>query len=63
MPRFLARPLARVEPYGMLILLLLFVVSYVGMRGGLGFNLLGWLIGRPAQALIGFVLTITGQSQ
>jgi Zn-dependent protease len=63
LPRFLAGPLARVEPYGMLILLLLFVVSYAGVRAGLGFNLLNWLIGLPAQALIGFVLTVTGQAQ
>lgn len=61
LPRFLARPLARVEPYGMLILLLLFVVSYAGMRSGLDFNLLGWLIGAPADALIHLVLRLTGQ--
>ena len=61
LPRFLARPLARVEPYGMLILMLLFVVSYLGVRGGLGFNLLGLLIGVPADALIKFVLQVTGQ--
>ena len=30
LPDFLARPLARLEPYGMLIVLLLFVLSYVG---------------------------------
>ncbi len=60
LPRFLARPLARVEPYGMLILLLLFIVSYAGVRVGLGFNLLGVLIGVPADALYRFVLTITG---
>ncbi|HTT81633.1 MAG TPA: site-2 protease family protein [Stellaceae bacterium] len=60
LPRFLARPLARVEPYGMLILLLLFVVSYAGVRFGLGFNLLGWLIGVPAEALMQFVLHLTG---
>ncbi len=60
LPRVLARPLARVEPYGMLILLLLFVVSYAGVRFGLGFNLLGWLIGVPAYALMQFVLHLTG---
>ena len=60
LPRFLARPLARVEPYGMLILMLLFVVSYVGVRSGLHFNLFGWLIGVPTDALIRFVLAITG---
>src|ERR1700739_2209621 len=39
LPNFLARPLARVEPYGMLILMLLFVVSYIGASSGLGLNL------------------------
>jgi Zn-dependent protease len=61
LPRFLALPLARVEPYGMMILLLLFLVSYVGASSGLGFNLLGWLIGVPADALIRVVLLVTGQ--
>src|SRR6266571_3471967 len=61
LPRFLAFPLARVEPYGMMILLLIFVVSYAGAHSGLGFNLLGWLIGVPADALIQFVLLVTGQ--
>jgi Zn-dependent protease len=59
LPRFLALPLARVEPYGMLILMLLFVVSYVGASSG--FNLLAWLIGVPADALIQMVLKVTGQ--
>ncbi len=45
----------------MLILMGLFIVSYLGARSGLGFNLLGWLIGVPADALIQFVLRITGQ--
>jgi Zn-dependent protease len=59
LPGFLARPLARVEPYGMMILMLLFVVSYVGASSG--YNLLGWLIGAPADALIQLVLQVTGQ--
>ncbi len=50
----------RVEPYGMLILMLIFAVSYAGASSG--FNLLGWLIGVPAEALIQFVLQLTGQS-
>jgi Zn-dependent protease len=61
LPGFLARPLARVEPYGMLILMGLFIVSYLGARSGFGFNLLGWLIGVPADALIRLVLRVTGQ--
>jgi Zn-dependent protease len=63
LPDFLARPLARVEPYGMVILLAIFVVSYIGVKGGFGFNLLGWLIGGPTETLIRFVLAITGQGQ
>lgn len=62
LPASLARPLARLEPYGMLILISLFVVSYIGVRIGLGFSLLGWLIGRPTLALIRLVLAVTGQS-
>ena len=63
LPRFLGAPLARLEPYGMLILMGLFILAYAGADSALGFNLLGWLIGVPAQALIHFVLTITGQAQ
>ena len=63
LPPFLAPPLARVEPYGMLILMLIFAVSYIGVRSGVGFNLLGFLIAGPAEALIRFVLTITGHGQ
>ena len=62
LPRFLAYPLARLEPYGMLILMLIFILSYAGATSFLGFSLLGWLISGPAEALIRFVLTVTGQS-
>jgi Zn-dependent protease len=62
LPRFLGYPLARLEPYGMLILMLIFIVSYAGARSLFGFSLLGVLIGVPADALIRFVLAITGQS-
>jgi Zn-dependent protease len=62
LPRPLALPLARVEPYGMMILMALFFLSYLGTRSGLGFNLLGWLIGVPADLLYRFVLVITGQA-
>jgi len=61
LPRALALPLARIEPYGMLIIMGLFLLTYVSARTGLGFSPLGWLIGMPANALIRFVLAITGQ--
>jgi len=60
LPRPLALPLARLEPYGMMILMGLFLVSYLGPQIGLGFSLFGWLIGGPADALYRLVLTITG---
>ena len=62
LPRPLARPIAQLEPYGMLILMGLFILAYAGLDSVLGFNLLAVLIGIPAQALIQFVLTITGQA-
>jgi len=62
LPRFLAYPLARLEPYGMLILMLIFILSYAGATRFLGFSLLGWLIAGPAEALIRFVLVVTGQT-
>jgi Zn-dependent protease len=63
LPDALAFPLARVERYGMLILLLfLFVIPYVGEQTGRDLNILGWLIGAPTEVLIRFILAITGQS-
>ena len=62
LPDALARPLARLEPYGMVILISMFVLSYFLVRIGAGFSLLGLLIGVPTQMLIHLVLTITGQS-
>ena len=64
LPDALAFPLARVERYGMLILLLfLFVLPYVGEQTGHNLNVLGWLIGAPTEALIRLILAITGQSE
>jgi Zn-dependent protease len=60
LPRPLAMPLARLEPYGMLIIMGLFLLAYVSSRMGLGLNPLGILIGVPANLLIRFVLMITG---
>jgi Zn-dependent protease len=61
LPRFLAWPLARLEPYGMLILMGLFIIGYISARTELGINPLGWLILGPANLLIRFVLAVTGQ--
>jgi Zn-dependent protease len=64
LPDALAFPLAQLERYGILILLLfLFVLPYVGERVGLNLDILSWLIGVPADVLYQFVLTITGHTQ
>jgi Zn-dependent protease len=62
LPRTLALPLARAEPYGIMILLLfLFVLPMIGSQMGIDLNLIGYVIAGPANALINFVLLVTGQ--
>jgi Zn-dependent protease len=64
LPRPLALPLARLERYGIgIVLLLLFVLPWIGGRIGWDLNILGWLVGVPAGALIWLVLAVTGQSE
>jgi Zn-dependent protease len=64
LPDVLAFPLARLERYGIFILLLfLFVLPYIGQQAGFDLDILTWLIGVPADALYQFVLTITGHIQ
>ena len=63
LPTALAMPLARLERYGiMIVLLFLFVLPYIGEQTGFNLNILSRLIGGPTEALIRFVLTITGQN-
>ncbi|MGH7046863.1 MAG: site-2 protease family protein [Stellaceae bacterium] len=62
LPRALASPLARIEPYGIpILLLLLFVLPWIGSRTGFDLNILAYVIGVPTEALIRFVLMLTGQ--
>ena len=62
LPRSLAYPLAQLEPYGIPILLaLLFVLPWIGEQIGVNLNILAYVIGKPMQALINFVLILTGQ--
>ena len=46
----------------LILLLFLFIVPYFGEQTGHNLNIVNWLIGAPAEALIRFVLAITGQS-
>ncbi|HJU16019.1 MAG TPA: site-2 protease family protein [Stellaceae bacterium] len=63
LPRGLAYRLAQLERYGIgVVLLLLFVLPWIGAQIGWDLNILDWAVGVPADALIRFVLMITGQS-
>ncbi|MGH7061471.1 MAG: site-2 protease family protein, partial [Stellaceae bacterium] len=63
LPQPLGLRLARVERFGIPILLLfLFVVPMIGEKAGLDLNILSRLISGPTEMLIRFVLTITGQT-
>lgn len=61
LPGGLARPLARLERAGILIVLgVVFVLPWIGGRLGLDLNVFWWLVGVPANHVIDFILRITG---
>jgi Zn-dependent protease len=61
LPNALARPLARLERYGMLILILLiFVLPYVGQNMGVNLDVMSWLLARPVEYLLHLIGVITG---
>src|SRR5215469_814075 len=63
LPNALALPLARLERYGMLILLgLIFILPLLGAQLGVNLNVLGWLLGRPVDAVIEAILRLTGNA-
>jgi Zn-dependent protease len=61
LPPALGRPLARLERYGLLILIgLLFLLPWLSGRLGHEVNVFVWLIWRPAQALYELITMLTG---
>jgi Zn-dependent protease len=61
LPRPIAYHFARIERYGMLILIvLLFVVPVLGAQFGVHANILGWLLGPPVDILLRIVVTAAG---
>jgi len=61
LPRVLARPLARLERHGLLILIgLLFLLPWLSRSLGYDVNILAWVIWRPVVALFGLVTRLTG---
>ena len=61
LPAPLAVPFARLERYGMLILIgLFFVLPLVGAQLGRDLNVVGWLLRGPVDAVIDAILHLTG---
>lgn len=61
LPDSLARPFARLEPYGMAILLgLIFILPLIGRQVGMDLNVLGWVLGQPVDWLVNLVIRLTG---
>jgi Zn-dependent protease len=61
LPNFLAAPLARLEPYGMMILLtVLLVLPLLGAQMGTDLNIVSRLINGPTEAILRAILWVTG---
>ena len=61
LPDALARPLAGLERHGMLLIVgLLFILPMIGAQFGVNLNLVGWLLRKPVDWVIGIVLRFTG---
>jgi Zn-dependent protease len=63
LPNALALPLARLEPYGMAIMIgLILVLPMLGAQLGTDLNILRWLVSGPAYEVIGLILRLTGNT-
>jgi Zn-dependent protease len=61
LPDVLARPLARLEGYGMMIIIgLIFILPLIGAQLGQNLNVIGWLLGGPVDSIIDAILRLTG---
>jgi Zn-dependent protease len=61
LPDALAIPLARLERWGMLILITaLFILPVIGAQLGINLNIFSWLLSGPVDYLIETILTLTG---
>ena len=63
LPNVLASPLARLEPYGMLILIgLLFILPMLGAQLGADLNIVSHVIASATDSIIGAILRLTGNT-
>ena len=61
LPDFLAKPLARLEPYGMAILMtMLLFLPVLGAQMGVDLNVVSRLITRPMEVILRTILRLTG---
>ncbi len=61
LPRELALPLARLERWGLFIIIgALFILPFIGGRLGMDLNIFKWLIGAPVDYLFGLIAILTG---
>jgi Zn-dependent protease len=61
LPDALAKPLARLERHGMLIMIgLLFILPTIGAQIGINLNVVGWLLRGPVDWTIRTILRLTG---
>ncbi len=61
LPDVLARPLARLEPYGMLILIgIIFILPMAGAQLGIGLDIFHWAVSTPVAWLLPFFRAIAG---
>ncbi|MGQ9371812.1 site-2 protease family protein [Azospirillum sp. A39] len=61
LPDALAFPLARMERYGILVLLgLLFILPMIGNELGMDLNVFAWIVWPPVEWLIGLIEGLTG---
>lgn len=61
LPDRFARPLARIEPYGLFILIgAIFLLPFIGRQLGVNINIFHWLVGVPFRFLVDLIATLTG---
>ncbi|UEM05457.1 site-2 protease family protein [Skermanella rosea] len=61
LPRQLAMPIARIEPYGLFILIgVLFILPLIGTQLGYNLSVLPWLLGPPVEYVIRLLGFVTG---
>ena len=63
LPKFLARPLAALEPFGLLILIvLLFIVPMLGAQMGIDLGIISRVVGTVTSRIIEAIVAVTGNS-